>query len=63
MASFEKGMETGLNILFSQTPKIIMIELSIYSFPYFALGSLIMSDLRLSFHLFSQEIFQPSNNV
>ena len=35
-ANFENGMETGLNILFSQTGKIIMIELRLISLPYFA---------------------------
>ena len=35
-ANFENRMETGLNILFSQTGKVIMIELSLFSLPYFA---------------------------
>ena len=30
-ANFENGMETGLNILFSQIGKIIMIDLSIFN--------------------------------
>ena len=35
-ANFEKEMKTVLNILFSQTGKIIMIELRLISLPYFA---------------------------
>ena len=50
-SNFENEMQTVLNILFSQTCKIIMIELRLISLPYFASAILKKSDRRSSLHI------------
>ena len=55
-ANFENGMETGLDILFSQIGNIIMIELS----RYFASANEIRS---VHFIFLFVNIFQPSKTL
>ena len=50
-ANFKNEMKTVLNILFSQTGQIIMIELRLISLPYFASAILTKSDRRSSLHI------------